>query len=262
MDYNEFVTALVTILNVADTSGTAAFNSVIDRCIAYSELRLQRQFDFLATRAVDLSQQTVGGNRAVAIPLTFVVLEGVSLITPASTRPSQSGGTRVPLQRTTRQFLDLIWPVESQAETPDAFRGGYWALFSMDQAAPASGTADEPDALPSAIIIAPTPDNTYVVEQIGTRRQTPLSAANTTTFMSTHLEDIFLAAALKWGFAYQRDFGAAINNPQAAQSWESEYQALARDLDVETLRQKALIGGFSPETPAATPLPPPPAMAR
>lgn len=259
MTYDEFVSAVVTMLNVGDATGIAALDSVIARIIAYAELRLQREFDFLATRAVDQDHLTVGGTRLVPIATGFLTVEGVTLITPSGFKPWQNTAVRVPLQRATRQFCDLIWPNEREVKTPDAMGGGFYAVFSMQQSetatAPAQGSADQLWALPSALIIAPTPDNEYVVEQTGTKRATPLSPVNPTTFISTHMEDIFLAAALKWGFAYQRDFGAVNNDPQAAQSWENEYRTLARGLDLETLRQKSTVGGYSALMSAATAMP-------
>ncbi len=277
MTYDEFVSTIVTMLNIADPTGLTAFDSVIARCINYAELRLQREFDFLNTRAVDLDHLTVGGNRMVPIADNFVTIDGVSLITPAGFKPYMNTAVRVPLTRATRQFCDLIWPNEREVKHPDLLDGGYFAVFSVQQPArllgvqppsveadensvadtPAPGSADHLEAYPSALIIAPTPDDEYVVEQTGTKRATPLSADNQTNFMSLYMEDIYLAAALKWGFAYQRDFGAAANDPQAAQSWEGEYRTLSRGLDVETLRQKAAVGGYSPFLPSVTPMPGP-----
>lgn len=251
MNYSDWLTAVITILEISDAYGTAAFTAVAPRAIEYAELRMLRQFDFLFTRTVDLTQMTRGGIRAVPIPADFVVIEGVSLIMPTATKPTAQNSSRVSLLRTSRQFMDLTWPVETNVASPTPFET-YWALFSQQESIDDSGTADEPTKMPSAILIAPTPDDEYVVEFTGTARPAPLTSTNPDTYLTTYMPDLFLAATLIWAFGYQRDFGSASNNPQAAQSWEQTYQTLARDLDIETLRQKAMIGGFSPFLPSAT----------
>lgn len=246
MNYATFLTWLITVLQVSDTAGVTALTNVISLIIAYAEGRLYRDpaLDFLATRVTDVSQSTVAGSRAVAIPAEFIVVEGVSLVTPANTVPSAAGASRIPYLRTTRAFIDLTWPTESETAAPDLFAGGYYALFS-EQEASSAPSEDEARPLPSSILLAPTPNDSFRVEFTGTQRPTPLSAENPTTFLTTYLPDLFFAAAMVIASGYQRDFGGQSDDPKLAMSWESLFQELKRGASIEELRKKALIDGFS-----------------
>jgi hypothetical protein len=88
------------------------------------------------------------------------------------------------------------------------------------------------------IILGPWPDANYQVEVIGTIRPTPLSATNTTTFLTTYLPDLFLAASMIFASGYQRDFGSQADNPQQSASWEMQYEKLFASANAEELRKK------------------------
>jgi hypothetical protein len=88
-----------------------------------------------------------------------------------------------------------------------------------------------------------------------TSRSTPLSAANTTTFISVYLPDLFIMASMIYISAYQRNFGRQSDDPQMAQSYESQYQALKASALVEENRKKfeaAAWTAYSP-SPVASP---------
>src|SRR5487761_2507510 len=99
-DYTEFVKSLQTELVIQDPSGIANLNIVLPRIIEYAELRMYREFDFLATRTRDSSQQTTNGSRHVPIPEEMLVIEGASIVTPPGTQPGAPGATLIPLLRT------------------------------------------------------------------------------------------------------------------------------------------------------------------
>jgi hypothetical protein len=254
MTYAEWTQAMATLLQIADPDGITAFTALAPRFIEYTELRMQRDpaLDFLATRVVDQTQMTIGGTRAVSIASAIVILEGVSLLLPSAIRPPVLGAYRVPLVRTTRQFIDSTWPMESQVATPSQINPTYWAVFSMQEAVGGPGMTDEGAAFPSYIIIAPTPDNEYIVEQTGTQRITPLSSSNTTNFLSVNLPDLYIAASMVIASGYQRDFGAQSSDPAMAASWNQQFEALKAGAAVEELRKRAMVAGFSPMIPAAT----------
>lgn len=266
MNYSQWLTAITTILNITDSYGLATFNALVDRIIEYAELMMYRDpdLDFLATRTEDSSKTTMTGVRSVAIPSQFVIVDSVALITPANSIPSD--GTRIPLLRTTREFCDVIWPQESLTKSPATYET-YWATFSMFEAVGSGATSSEPVAMPSAIIIAPTPDNQYRVEFAGTFRPPALSAANSTTFLTTWLPDLFLAATVIMGAGYQRDYGADGNqaDPSLAGYWQREYDKLKAGAAIESARQASRSAGWSSKVPAPlanvsrTQNPPPPA---
>jgi len=245
VNYADWLSAVQTILVIQDATGIANLNIVIPRAIEAAELRMYRDsdLDFLFTRTTDITQQTAAGSRNVNIPSQFVVVENVNLVTPASTTPT-SGGSRIPLLRTTLSFIDQIWPNETSTQAPQQFQT-YFAVYEEETAA-------------AHIRIAPTPDSNYYVEFRGTQRPAALSSTNSTTPLTTYLPDMFLAASLVFLAGYQRDFGAQSDDPKLAQSWEAQYQGQKRSAAFEEARKKALSGDYS-----ALPLPPalmPPGM--
>jgi hypothetical protein len=87
-------------------------------------------------------------------------------------------------------------------------------------------------------IVGPPPDAAYRVEVIGTIRPDPLSSSNPTTYLTQYLPDLFMAASLVFGAGYLQNYGAMVDNPQQAVSWESHYQALKASADMEENRKK------------------------
>jgi hypothetical protein len=245
--YSQWLSHFATILQVSDPDGVTALTGLAPYFIERAERLIYSdpELDFLATRETDTSQVTTRGSRSVPIPSSLITVEGVSIITPANTMPDAAGATRIPLKRTTRQFIDFAWPVETQTQAPNPLLGGYFAIFDMEEAAPAPGE-DDPSPLPSSFLIMPTPDDAYRIEATGTFRPAALSATNTTTFLTSYYYPLFLAATAVIGFAYQRDFGASSDDPRAALSWQAEYQMQKTQVVAESRRQKSMMGGFLP----------------
>lgn len=256
MDYAEWVQASVTILQISAGDGVAAFTTLAPRFIEFAENRMYRDpdLDFLFLRDVDVSQSTTNGRRSVPIPTSLVTIESAALITPAGVLPTADGARRIPMTRADRPFIDLTWPVESETRAPDDFSPPFFAVFDMQQTSPAPGE-DEAVAVPSSILIAPTPDDVYRVEFTGTMRPAALSVTNTTTPLTNYLPDLFLAATLVIACGYQRDFGAQSDNPSMAVSWENLYQALRPGAGVLELRKKALVDGFNALPPVRLTIP-------
>lgn len=243
-DYPSYRTTLQTMLQLADSNGQVLLDSILPRVIESAELKIYRDpdLDFLVTHTNDLSQTSIAGERKVPIPPTFIVVEDVNVITPARTLPEDQGGVgvagqRIPLLRTSISLLNQIWPQPSLTQAPAAF-STYWALLDQQEGYRVQ-----------TIHVAPTLNDVYYVEYIGTYRPLPLSATNTTTFLTLYLPDLFLAASMIFGFLYQRDFGRAADDPQAAISWQGEYDRLKAGAAVEEARKK----GITPSVLAPTP---------
>lgn len=251
MNYPDFQSAVLQLLALTDASSIAMMNTLWPRIVEATENRIYREptFDFLYTRTSDISQSTTTGIRSVPIPSQFIVVEGVNLIIPNQTTPPASG-TRVPLMRATRQFCDLIWPTESDTQTPTNLGTTYFAIFNQEDSAPAD---DEPISMPSAIIIAPTPDAEYRVEFTGTFQPPPLGPTNTTTFLSVYFPDLYLASSLIFCTGgILKSYGAQADDPKLAMSWMAVYEQLKSGVAVESMRQKSIIEGFSQYPPNPT----------
>jgi hypothetical protein len=98
--------------------------------------------------------------------------------------------------------------------------------------------------------VGPFPDQTYYVEIVGTYRPASLSATNPTTFISLYLPDVFIMASMIYISAYQRNFGRQSDDPQMAQSYETQYNALLKGAFIEEARKKYESSGWTSQSPS------------
>jgi len=230
LTYSTYVAALVTM--TATTSSDPNFQAVLPDTIDYAEQRIYRELDLISTVTVDDSVTLASGNRNATIPDTFIVTNGFNVLTPAGA--TASTGARVPLTPVSRDVLDMLWPGNASTGVPKMF-----AMITQWD-----------------LVLGPAPDGPYVLETIGTQRPTPLSATNTTTFLSQYLPDLFLAASMIFMSGYQRNFSSTGNDPQMPVNWESQYEKLLTSAETEESRKKYASSGWaslSPQPLAGTP---------
>lgn len=243
LTYNTYVTQIAEMAVVApdDTNFLAILPAMID----YAELRIYRDLDLASTSFsyTDPSIALTAGNRNLSVPLTlpdgsgsFVVSEQINLILPSGqTNPNAATAERFPLTPTTKEFLDAVFGSNLVAARG---RPRYYA------------PKDE-----NTFYVGPSPDQSYFVEVVGTYRPNALSASNPTTFVSQYLPDLLIMASMVYISAYQRNFGRQSDDPQMAQSYESQYQTLLKGAMVEEARKKYEGPAWSSQspTPVATP---------
>lgn len=231
LTYATYKTALATLSVVPDTDPN--WLAMLPNAIDYAELRIYRDIDLLSTVTANTSYSTSANASKVTLPEgTFVTLQNVNVITPSGTgNPDQ--GTRVPLLPVSKEYIQYAWPSATNAGVP--------AYFAMQ---------DE-----RSFTLGPWPNNTYTLEIIGTIRPPSLSAVNTTTFISQYLPDLFLMASMIFISGYQRNFGRQSDDPQMAQSYESQYMALLKGATVEEYRKKFAASAWTSNSPSpvATP---------
>ena len=214
-----YITQIATMAVVPETD--AAFLTILPQMIAYAELRMYREIDFLFTSGSTTAYSLIAGNRSLNVPAntfpygTLVVPEQINVITPVGTT-NPDLGTRVPLLPTTKEFLDAVYGSSSTTGVPQ-----YWVPFDD-----------------YTFLVGPYPDASYTVEIVGTYRPASLSATNTTTFISLNLPDLMIMASMVYISAYQRNFGRANDDPQMAITYESQYQALLKGAMSEENRKK------------------------
>lgn len=239
MQYSDYTTALGGLLVVpiisagsVTPSSNTDFNNFLPRILEAGEQRIYRELDFLATRQEDYSVTLSTSTRNATLPASNIVLQSANVITPASTAPA--AGTRNPLEIVSKDVIDAIWPQEPYFKTVPR----YLAQLSATQ-----------------VIVAPTPDQPYVLETTGIFRPTPISASNPTTYTSLTYPDLLLFACMVVGCGYQRDFGQQADDPKIAMSWESMYQTAKASSLSEEQRRKTQGRNWSPysETPLSTP---------
>jgi hypothetical protein len=213
------------------------FLAILPSMIDYATLRINRDLDLLitSTSLTGEGYKLTAGNRNLSFSQNlpngsyFVVSEQINLITPAGqTDPDTS--TRVPLLPATKEFLDAVFGssiVENRAQPK------YFAPFN--------------DTL---FLVGPIPDVDYYVEVVGTVRPAPLSESTTVTFISQYLPDLLIMASMIYISAYQRNFGRQSDDPQMAQSYESQYGMLLKSAMVEEARKKFEGAAWSSQAPA------------
>lgn len=233
MLFSDYTTAMLSMLAANDANGTALFTTIQPRMIEYAELRIYRSLDFLTTVTTNV-QACTPSNRNLVIPTgTFVVVERANLITPAATAPDS--GKRTPLSPVSEEFLDTVAGDVTTAGPPL-----YWCLRSD-----------------TAVLLGPWPDQAYNVEFSGTQRPAPLSAVNTSTFISTYLPDLMISASMIFGAGYQKNFGAQADDPKMALSWEGIFQEQLKQADLEELRKKHEAGNWQAYMPSPVAVPKP-----
>lgn len=232
LTYSTYVSTLSTLLVVS--SSDADFQTVLPSIIDDAELRIYRDLDLLNTSTRSTTTLTAG-NRNLTLPSyngTVVVCDEINVITPVSTQPDS--GTRNQLVPASDELLNALWPSVTGSTVPQ-----YWAMVNQD-----------------SVILGPWPDAAYTVEVVHTIRPNSLSTTNTTTLLSVYFPDLFVAASMVFGAGYQKNFGAAVDDPKMALTWESHYQQLLQGAQVEEARKTFTSQGWSDKQPAPLATPP------
>lgn len=224
INYSTYVAQLANLM--ATDSTTPEFQTMLPGCIDYAEQRIYREIDLLSTVVRDTTSVLTPGDRNFTLPTTangpFVTVQGINIVTPAGS--TVDNGKRNALSAVARDYLDMVWNSSAGAGVPINF-----AMIDQNN-----------------IIVGPWPAAAYSVEVIGTITPNPLSATNTTTFLTLYLPDLFMAASLVFASGYMRDFGAQSDNPAQAASWEAQYQTLFKSANMLELRKKWAGPGWTP----------------
>ncbi len=226
MNYSEVLTSISTLCAISPTN--VDFLAIFPSAINDAEGRCYRDLNPLNLDVTDGSASTTANSRNFTLPTalcTFQIVTNVNLITPAATAPDS--GTRNPLQPVSRAFLDLTYPSNSSAGTPQFY------CYSSQ-----STLSSQPN-----IILGPWPNAIFRVEIIGKAQWTPLSASNTTTFLTNYLPDLFIAAMMVFMTGYMKNWGAQADDPKSGLSWESHYNTLLNGAGTWEARKR--MGGAS-----------------
>jgi len=158
---------------------------------------------------------------------TFVTIQNVNVFTPVGTS-NPNAATRNPCLPVTKEILDYTYPDSSTAARPCMF-----AIFNQN-----------------TIYFGPWPDQNYSLELVGTVRFTPLSASNTSNFLSTYFDDLYVQASMIFISQYQRQFSATANDPQMPGAFEAQYQALLKSATVEERRKSFQSVAWTSQSPS------------
>lgn len=240
LTYSSFVSEIATVTAVSSTvlvGGDNNFQGIMPALIDYAEGRIWRDLDLPAVRVTDTSVICTSGVRSIALSTTLgtlLVVEQFNIFTPAGT--TSSNAQRVQLVPTSQPVVDVIYPSAANANTGEP---EYFARVTDTE-----------------LVLGPTPDQAYGTEITATIRPNPLSASNSSTWLTQNLPELMIAAGMVFAAGYMRDFGAQSDNPQMAQSWESQYGNLLKSAGVDASRMKFESQAWTSQQPSPIATPP------
>lgn len=219
-----------------DLSTNPDFQNSLPFFISYAEQRIYKKLVFLAARTNEESSTFTAGNQFLPLALLqnkIIVVEGLAAVTPVG-QTTTNGGTRWEFEPVSLDFVDIAWPTSSVTSAPDDVSTGerVWSMYD-DQ----------------TIKFGPAMDQAYTASVTGIFQPTPLSSTNPDTYLTLNWMPQFIAASMIYITGWQRDFGAQSDNPQMAQSWESQYQKLEDVMMLEEQRRRGSSTGWSAQTP-------------
>lgn len=238
--YSTLVSEIATLTAITSSvlvNGDNNFGGIMPAAIDYAEGRLWRDLDLPAVRVTDTSVVCSSGVRSIALSTTqgtLLAVQTISLLTSAGT--TSSNATRVPLVPASQAVIDAIYP------------------------SPLSSNCGQPEffcrVTDTEVIFGPTPDQAYGTEVIATTRPAPLSATNTTTWLSNNTPELMVAATMIFMAGHMRNYGSQADDPKMAQSWESQYGNLTKSMNIDSLRMKFQSQAWTSEIPSPVATPP------
>lgn len=233
-NYSSLVSQTATLTVISSTvlvNGDNNFAGIFPSAIDYAEGRIYRDLDLPSVSVTVSTMATSSGVRSLLLSTAqgeLLEIDAFNILTPAGA--TSSNATRVPLVPVAQAVVDMIYPsaASSNCGTPSQF-----ARISNVE-----------------VIFGPTPDQVYGTEMVATIRPSPLSDTNSSTWITQNLPELMQAAVMIFMSGYMRDFGAQSDNPQSAQSWENQYQALKASALIDAQRQKFQSTAWTAEQPS------------
>jgi len=247
LTYNGYVSQIATmaVVNTTTSSGVvvgvdAEFNTLIPQMLNYAELRIQRDVDLLPSQTQRTYLLPISSN-LLQIPVDdFVTIQTISVV---------NGAAQIPLHPATKEYLQNVYNDSSSTGQPKFF-----AMYGGDQAGGGN--------VSNNIVFGPYANNEYSLVVTGTQRLPSLykfgvtaTAGTATTFISANLPDLLIQASMIYISQFQRNFGAASNDPNMGPTYELQYMNLLKSAAVEEARKKFSASAWSSMSPpvAASP---------
>jgi hypothetical protein len=225
--YTQYVADLANFLVIPATD--VNYLAAVPRIIDDAEQRIYRELDLLSTIIRTTTGLLSPNSRNFTFPQFITVSESINVMSNINTTPASGRRAMIPVSR---EWLDWVYPDENACGCCGESIPQYYAMIT-DQ----------------TIIVGPAPDQPYPLEVIGTIRPTPLSATNTTTYLTQYLPDLFFSESLIAGYGYMKDFGAAADDPRSSASWSQHYKELWESASIEEARKKYASQAWTPKMP-------------
>ena len=217
--FSSFCSALAAAIEDSEFSVTDTdFQALLPTIIDMAEQRLYRELDLLVANVV-LTGTLTANSRTYALP-TGSGGNDIHVLEASQLNILDAATSRHVARPVSRETIDFFWPSDTARSTssiPTIF-----ARSSDDQ-----------------LLVGEAPGSNWNVELIATIRPAPLSATNTSTYLSNYLSDLFFAAAMSAASGVLlKNFGAQADNPAQANSWESTYKQLFVSAKAEEARKQ------------------------
>jgi hypothetical protein len=222
------------VVTTVETAGVwagldAAFNTIVPQMLNYSELRISRDLDLLASQTSNTTYVLTAGVGVLKIPIDdFLTLQTFEIT-------QMSGSSTVnatPLLPVSKEFIQNCYGGLTSSGAPQ-----YYAMIGDD-------FGDGADTF-NKVLLGPTPNFAYTVRVTGTIRTPSLFKYATTgvadtsyTYISAYYPDMLIMASMIYISAFQRNFGPASDTPESGMTYEKQYQALRLGAIAEENRKK------------------------
>ena len=231
LTYTTYINSIVNLMPVP-SAGDPGFQVMLPNMIDDAEQRLYRELNLIDTISAEDHGVLTPGPHYFSLPTnvgTPIVVMEVNIYTPAGTFDVSHS-----LVPASQQMVNYLFNSSTYSALPQYF-------------------ANVGNGL---ILPGPFPDQAYNVETYATYRPAPISTTNVTTLLSVFFPDLFIAASMVFAAAYQKNFGAAVDDPKSGVTWEAHYQSLVQSAQVEEMRKRFTGAGWSSESPAPLATPP------
>lgn len=235
MDYFSLTEQVAGLLPIA--SSDADFQIMWPGAIDYAEGALYRELDLISANITDTSVICSSGVRTITLSTaqgTMLVIDRINILTPVGA--ASSNVSRTQTLPVSPDWMDAVFgsALSSNCGTPQFF----------------SRTND------TQVTLGPAPDAAYGTEIVATIRPTPLSASNSSNWLTQNLPELYVAATAVFAFGWARDFGQQSNDPAAAQSWQTRYQELLQSAKMQEVRKTFEANAWSNQSPSPLATPP------
>lgn len=240
LNYNTLISEVATITAITSAilvTGDNNFGGIMGAAIDYAEGRIYRDLDLPSVRVTSTAVTCSSGVRTINLstaPGEVLAIETFNLFVPIAS--GSSVATRIPLIPASQAVVNTIYP---SATSSNCGQPEFFARITNQQ-----------------LTLGPAPDQAYGTEIVGTIRPSPLSASNSSTWVTQNLPEVMVAATMVFLSGYMRDFGAQASDPQMSQSWEGQYQQLLGSAKTDTMRQKFQSDAWTSQQPSPLATPP------
>lgn len=236
MNYNEIIAALQVLGAIPQNSEDSNFQKVVPAMFRYADGRIYREINFLATDVTSEVMLTPGG-RDYALPRNVLTVRSLAILTPrdplnAPIETTPNKRRHFP-ERVSPEALNMFWPqanLRMGVPRKYAVVGFRRAPEQLPSPEPPTTQPLPPVYVPEKFVLSllfmPAPDRAYMAEIYGGVEPEILSDQNPETLLSRYYAELLIAACMVYMTGYQRDYGAASDDPQRAMSWEAQYKSL------------------------------------